>query len=145
MSPRRNPFDELLKNLEEMMNNMPVQDEITPRRLGLRGNLTEQNNRADNLYLSQETDGDSLVVTMDVPGSKEEDIDIQVKNTEGQQHLVVKSKVSAGSRDETRRTKVRLNERVVPDEGQARYNNGVLTVEFTLDETRDGDTVPVDF
>lgn len=96
-----------------------------------------------------ETD-DSIIVHVDLPGIKKENIDLTLTETK----LRVKAKLEEEDIERSyisphdrkagfvRRT-VRFPKKVIPDEAEAKYENGVLSVDVPKLETKDSFTVDI--
>jgi HSP20 family protein len=96
-----------------------------------------------------ETD-DSVIVHVDLPGIKKENIDLTLTET----RLKVKAKLEEEDIERSyisphdrkagfvRRT-VRFPKKVIPDEAEAKYENGVLSVDVPKLETKDSFTVDI--
>lgn len=82
----------------------------------------------------QET-GESVLVTVDIPGVDKEDINLQVKKDS--------LKVSVDGKRKYGKS-IRLPSEVDPEESDARYNNGVLEVELKKEKEEVGKTLEIE-
>lgn len=97
-----------------------------------------------------ETD-DSIIVHLDIPGIKKKDIDLRVTETKmkvtaklDEEHAERSSYVTHHDRKAGFiRRSVRFPKKVVPEEAEAKYENGVLTVEVPKLEKNEGFTVEI--
>jgi HSP20 family protein len=97
-----------------------------------------------------ETD-DSIIVHIDIPGIKKKDIDLRVTETKMKVTAKLDEEHSERSSYLTHhdrkagfiRRSVRFPKKVVPEETEAKYEDGVLTVEVPKLEKNEGFTVEI--
>jgi HSP20 family protein len=135
----RNPFDEIERMFEQMDKGFKTFDASLTQ--GVPVDLLDE--------------GESYVITADLPGYEKEDIDVRLSGStlmiRGERSTESEETDESGeyvqrerSRESVNRS-VRLPERVAQSETDASYQNGVLTVtlkkETSLD---DGESIPIE-
>ena len=135
----RNPFDEIERMFEQMDKGLKTFDASLTQ--GVPVDLIDE--------------GESYVVTADLPGYEKEDIDVRVSGST----LMIRAERSTEteeadgdgefvrrerSRESVNRS-VQLPERVSQDETDASYQNGVLTVSLPKETSLDsGESIPIE-
>ncbi|KAF5071919.1 Hsp20/alpha crystallin family protein [anaerobic digester metagenome] len=97
-----------------------------------------------------ETD-DSIIVHIDIPGIKKKDIELKVTETKMKVTAKLEEEHAERSNYVTHhdrkagfiRRSVRFPKKVMPEEAEAKYQNGVLTVEVPKLEKNEGLTVEI--
>jgi HSP20 family protein len=137
----RNPFDEIERMFEQMDKGLKTFDASLTQ--GVPVDLIDE--------------GESYVVTADLPGYEKEDIDVRLSGStlmiraERSTDIETEEADSDGeyvrrerSRESVNRS-VQLPERVAQDETDASYQNGVLTVTLPKETSLDsGESIPIE-
>lgn len=124
----KDPFEHFDRTVRQMFDRIsqPHQDMgIGPKSRGLKSSTEFVDQRIDE---NQE----KLTVTIDILGVEKEDIDVRVKSIYNRDILVVQCTSSDGVRKRKFQKTVQLRTAVDEDLADARYNNGVLTIEFPI-------------
>lgn len=135
--PSRNPFDDIERMFEQMDKGLKSFD----------ASLTQ------GVPLDLVDDGDSYVITADLPGYEKDDIDVRLSGTTLKIHAERDTENESGDSEYVRRERsresvsrsVRLPESVVEGETDASYKNGVLTVTLSKQSSLDGgESIPIE-
>lgn len=133
--PRRNPFEDIERMVEEMNEGFRAFDTKLTR--GVAVDVVDQD--------------DSYVVTADLPGYEKEDIDVRLsgnsltigasreREATDENESYVRQERSSESVSRT----LRLPERIDEESTDASYNNGVLTVTLGKASGGDGESIPI--
>lgn len=135
----RNPFEEIERMFEQMDKGLrSFEADFTQ---GMPVDLVDED--------------DSYVVTADLPGYEKDDIDVRLSGTtlriNAERDTETEETDESGeyirrerSRESVSRS-VRLPERVVQDETDASYNNGILTVTLSKESSLEsGESIPIE-
>ena len=133
--PRRNPFEDIERMFEEMNEGFRAFDTKITR--GVAVDVVDQ--------------GDSYVVTADLPGYEREDIDVRLSGNSLTIGASRETESSEGDGDYVRRERsresvsrtLRLPERVDEESTDASYNNGVLTITLGKASGDGGESIPI--
>jgi HSP20 family protein len=137
--PPRNPFDEIERMFEQMDKGLKTFDSSLTQ--GVPVDLLDE--------------GESYVVTADLPGYEKENIDVRLSGStlmiRAERHAETEETDSEGdyvrrerSRESVNRS-VQLPERVAQDDTDASYQNGVLTVTLPKETSLDsGESIPIE-
>ncbi|WP_248908776.1 Hsp20/alpha crystallin family protein [Halocatena marina] len=135
--PSRNPFEEIERMFEQMDKGFRSFDSSLTQGVPL--DLVDEN--------------DSYVVTADLPGYDKDDIDVRLSGSTLRITAERDTKTEDVDTEFVRRERtresvsrsVRLPERVVEDETDASYKNGVLTVTLSKEGSLDdGESIPIE-
>lgn len=123
MMPRRDPFEHFDRTVRQMFERM--------------GRPIDMSGGTNPTYVDQSINkDDELRVTIDIPGVSKEDIDVEVREDDrGRQVLVINTEESDEGRQRSFTQQIQLKDRVDPQTGTAEYNNGVLTVRFSMTDS----------
>lgn len=133
--PRRNPFEDIERMVEEMNEGFRAFDTKLTR--GVAVDVVDQD--------------DSYVVTADLPGYEKEDIDVRLSGNsltigasrESEATDENESYVRQERSSESVSRTLRLPERIDEESTDASYNNGVLTVTLGKASGGDGESIPI--
>lgn len=135
--PTRNPFEEIERLLKQMDKGFSSFD--APLTKGIPLDLVDE--------------GDSYVITADLPGYQKDDIDVRLSGSSLMIRAERSKETDEDDGDFVRRERssesvsrsVRLPERVKQDGTDATYKNGVLTVTISKAESaEDGESIPIE-
>lgn len=135
--PTRNPFEEIERLLKQMDKGFSSFD--APLTQGVPLDLVDE--------------GDSYVITADLPGYQKEDIDVRLSGSSLMIRAEREKETDEEDGDFVRRERssesvsrsVRLPERVSQDGTDATYKNGVLTVTIAKAESpEEGESIPIE-
>lgn len=132
MNQRSNPFNELERFFENMSRQF---DESTPD-LGMESRLSRWTPTRERMSIDMIDHDDDLVVTVDVPGYDQDEIDISVFNRrlriaadhEETTEVDEESYLRRERRHETMRRTIDLPVEIDPEDVSATLTNGVLTI-----------------
>ena len=129
MIPRDNPLDPFDRTVRQMIGQLSELDShIRPQFIH---------------YADQYIDDNQLVVTMDIPDVEKEDIEVRVQSGNYNQILLISATENQTNIQRQFRQKIPLQKRVDPQDTEAEYNNGILTIRLTLDE-QESDGIDID-